>query len=79
MLFQIAVIFALALALYWLFEKLGLPGILGMLFGGALCNGSVGSLTFLAAFCPSTEPCLPKVYRRFQTVIDTVNEYLLMG
>ena len=55
--------------------SVNLVGIL--LFGGTLCNGYCGSYTFLAAFCLTAEPCLPKVYRRFQRVINTVNEYLL--
>lgn len=36
MLFQLAVIFGMALALFWLFDKVGLPGILGLLLCGAL-------------------------------------------
>ena len=36
MLFDFAVIFITAFALYWLFERLRLPGIIGMLLAGAL-------------------------------------------
>ena len=41
MLFDFAVIFIVAFAFYWLFEHLRLPGILGMLLGGAILGPQV--------------------------------------
>lgn len=41
MLLDFAIIFIVAFALYWLFEHLRLPGILGMLLGGAILGPQV--------------------------------------
>ena len=41
MLLEFAVIFIAAFSLYWLFERMRLPGILGMLFGGALLGPQI--------------------------------------
>ena len=41
MLFTIAVLFITALVLYWLFERVGLPGLLGMILAGILLGPQV--------------------------------------